>query len=76
MCNHLQTFPNLGENLYLMYVMSFLNLEVLKTKLTKSMGIMPYLKISRTYGFGTKKLKNKINCNSYGLMKIYYHLKP
>jgi hypothetical protein len=56
--------------------MSFLNLEVLKTKLTKSMGIMPYLKISRTYGFGTKKLKNKINCNSYGLMKIYYHLKP
>jgi hypothetical protein len=39
--------------------MSFFNLEVLKGKLTKLLGIMPHLKLSKTYGFGTKKLKNK-----------------
>jgi hypothetical protein len=30
MFNHLQTFPNTCENLYLMYLMSFSNLEGLK----------------------------------------------
>jgi hypothetical protein len=39
--------------------MSFFNLKVLKGKPTKSKGIMPHLKLSKTYVFGTKKLKNK-----------------
>jgi hypothetical protein len=39
--------------------MSFFNLEVLKGKCTKSIGLMPHLKLSKTYDFGTKKLKNK-----------------
>jgi hypothetical protein len=34
-------------------------LEVLKGKSTKSIGIMPHLKLLETYVFGTKKLKNK-----------------
>jgi hypothetical protein len=34
-------------------------LEVLKGKLTKFLGTMPHLKISKTYGFGTNKMKNK-----------------
>jgi hypothetical protein len=38
---------------------SFFNLEVLKGKLTKFKGILSYLKLSKTYAFGTKKLKNK-----------------
>ncbi len=59
MFNHLQTFPNLCENLYLRWLMSFFNLEVLKRKPTKSVGIMPHLKLSKTYAFGTNKLKNK-----------------
>jgi hypothetical protein len=37
--------------------MSFLNLEILKRKPTESKGIMPHLKLSKTYDFGTKKLK-------------------
>jgi hypothetical protein len=40
--------------------MSFFNLEVLKGKLTKSIKIMPHLKLSKTHAFGTKNLKNKI----------------
>jgi len=39
--------------------MSFLNLKGLKGKCTKSKGIMPHLKLSKTYVFRTKKLKNK-----------------
>jgi hypothetical protein len=39
--------------------MSFLNLEVLKGKPTKSIKIMPHLKLSKTHAFGTKKLKIK-----------------
>ncbi len=39
--------------------MSFLNLEVLKGNPTKYIGIIPHLKLSKTYVFGTKKLKNK-----------------
>jgi hypothetical protein len=34
-------------------------LEVLKGKHTNFVGIMPHLKLSKTYDFGTKKLKNK-----------------
>jgi hypothetical protein len=34
-------------------------LEILKGKPTKSIGIMPHLKLSRKYDFGTKKLKEK-----------------
>jgi hypothetical protein len=39
--------------------MSFFNLEFLKGKPTKSKGIMPHLKLSKTYAFATKKLKKK-----------------
>jgi hypothetical protein len=39
--------------------MSFFNLEVLKGKPTKSIGIMPP-KTFKKYVFGTRKLKNKI----------------
>jgi hypothetical protein len=39
--------------------MSFSNLEGLKEKPTKSILMMPHVKLSRTYAFGTKKLKNK-----------------
>jgi len=42
-----------------MYLMSFKNLEILKGKPTKSKGIMPHLKLSITYVFGRKNLKNK-----------------
>ncbi len=38
---------------------SFFDMEVLKGKPTKSKGIMPHLEFSKTYVFGTKKLKNK-----------------
>jgi hypothetical protein len=52
--------------------MSFLNLEVLKGKPTKSKRIMTHVKLSKTYVFGTKKLKKKKkNCTSYELMKIW-----
>jgi hypothetical protein len=37
--------------------MSFFNLEVLKGKPTKFLKIMPHLKLSKAYAFGTKKLK-------------------
>jgi len=52
--------------------MSFFNLEVLKEKPTKFIGIMPHLKVSKKCVFRTKLIekKNK-NCNSYGLMKIW-----
>jgi hypothetical protein len=39
--------------------MSFFKLEVVKGKPTKSIGIMPHLKLSKTYIFGIKNLKNK-----------------
>jgi hypothetical protein len=39
--------------------MSFLNLEVLKGKPTKFLGILPHLKLTKPYAFGTKKLTNK-----------------
>jgi len=58
MFNPLQTFPNLCENLYLK-LMSFLNLEVLKGKPTKSIKIMPCLKLSKTY-FWEKNIENLI----------------
>jgi hypothetical protein len=50
--------------------MTFFNLEVLIGKPTKSKGIMPYLKFSKAYAFGTKKL-NFFKKNSYELMKIW-----
>ncbi len=57
MFNPLQTFPNLCENLYLK-LMSFFNLEVLKGKPTKSIKIMPHLKLSKTY-FLEKNIEKK-----------------
>jgi hypothetical protein len=39
--------------------MSFFNLEVLKGKPTQSRGIMPHLKLSKTYAFGTKNFFKK-----------------
>jgi hypothetical protein len=41
--------------------MSFLNLEVLKGKPTKSRWIMTHVKLSKTHAFGTNFLKNKQN---------------
>jgi hypothetical protein len=35
------------------------NLGILKRKPTKSKGLMPHLKLSKTYDFWKKKLKNK-----------------
>jgi hypothetical protein len=59
--------------------MSFLNLEVLKGKPTKSIRIMPHLQSSKNMLLGQeKKTKQNKNCNSYGLMKIwsnFNHLK-
>jgi hypothetical protein len=39
--------------------MSFFDFEVLEKKPIKSKGIMPHLKLSKTYVSGTKTLKNK-----------------
>jgi hypothetical protein len=39
--------------------MSFFNLKVLKKNPIKSKIIMPHLKLSKKYAFGTKTLKNK-----------------
>ncbi len=52
MFNHLQTFPNLCENLYFMQLMSFFYFEILKGKPKKSIKVMPQLKLS-------KHLRNK-----------------
>jgi hypothetical protein len=41
--------------------MSFFNLEVLKGKPPKILGIFPHLKLSKPYFFGIKRLKNKKN---------------
>jgi hypothetical protein len=71
MFNHLQTFPNLCENLYLMLLISFKNLEVLEGKPIKSIWIMPHLKLSKNMLLGQFFLKTNKNCNSYGLMKIW-----
>jgi hypothetical protein len=49
--------------------MSFLNLEVLKGKPIKFLGILPHLKLSKNF-FWNKKFERKKICNSYGLMKI------
>ncbi len=54
MFNHLQTFPNLCEILYLMLLMSFLNFEILKRKPKKSKGIMPDLKLSKKMLLGQR----------------------
>jgi hypothetical protein len=43
----LQTSPNLCENLYLIWLMSFLNLKVLKGKPTKFLKIMPHLNFQK-----------------------------
>ncbi len=39
--------------------MSFFNLEVLKEKPTKFIGIMPHLKVSKKYAFRTKLIEKK-----------------
>jgi len=70
MFNHLQTFPNLCENLYLMLLMSFFYLEVLKGKPIKSIWIMPHAKFSKNMILGQRNWKTNKNCNSYGLMKL------
>jgi hypothetical protein len=45
-------------------------LEVLKGKLTKSIKMMPHLKLSKNMILGQKIEKTNKNCNSYELMKI------
>jgi hypothetical protein len=54
MFNHLQTFPNLCENLYLMWLILSFNLEVLKEKPTKLIWIMAHLKLSKNMFLGQK----------------------
>jgi hypothetical protein len=49
-------------------------LEVLKGKPTKSIGIMPHLKLSKKCFWDKKFEKRNKNCNSYGLMKIWSNL--
>jgi hypothetical protein len=39
--------------------MSFFNLEVLKEKPTKFIGIMPHLKLSKKYAFKTNFFENQ-----------------
>ncbi len=51
--------------------MSFFDLEVLKGKPTKSKGIMPHLKVSKSMLLGQGNWNKNKNCNSYGLMKIW-----
>ncbi len=46
-------------HIYLMYLMSFLNLEVLKGKPTRFLKIMPHLKLSKNMFLEQKKLKKK-----------------
>jgi len=60
MFSHVQTLLNLCENLYLMQLMSFLNLKVLKGK-TRAMSkrITPHLKFSIFFFLKQKNLKNK-----------------
>ncbi len=45
--------------------------ENFKGKPTKSIGIMPHLKLSKNMFLGQKNWKINKNCNSYGLMKIW-----
>jgi hypothetical protein len=40
--------------------MSFKNLKILQGKPTKSIKMMPHLKLSKKYGFGTQILKKKL----------------
>ncbi len=68
MFNQLQTFPNLCENLYLILLMSFLNLKILKRKPIKSIGIMPHLKPSKNMLLGQRNWK-KINPTHMHLWK-------
>jgi hypothetical protein len=54
MFNHLSTFPKICENLYLMQLISFFDLDILKGKPTKSIGIMLHLKLSKNMFLGPK----------------------
>jgi hypothetical protein len=58
MFNNQQTFPNLCENLYLMSLMSFLNLGILKRKPTKSIWIIAHVKLFKLCFWG-KKIEKK-----------------
>jgi hypothetical protein len=50
--------------------MSFLNLEIIKGKPTKSRWIMIHVELSKNMLLEQKNWKINKNCNSYGLMKI------
>jgi hypothetical protein len=69
MFNDQQTFPNLSENLYLMLLMSFFNLDVLKGKPTKSVWIITHVKLSNHMLLGQLFKKKMKIATSYGLMK-------
>jgi hypothetical protein len=45
--------------------MSIFNLEVLKGKLTKSIKILPLLKLSKIYVFGTKTFEKQTKITTY-----------
>jgi hypothetical protein len=59
MFNDRQTFPNLYENLYLMWLMSFFNLDILKGKSIKSIWIITHVKLSKNMLLGPKKIEKK-----------------
>jgi hypothetical protein len=59
---HVQSFTNIPKSMWKLVFNVFdviFYLKVLKGKLTKSRWIMVNVKFSKTYSFGTKKLKNK-----------------
>jgi len=66
MFNHLQTFPNLCENYYLMQLMSFFNLEVLKRELKKSKWIMNHIKLWKNMLLKQTKITTHMDLWKYG----------
>jgi len=51
--------------------MSFLNFEIQKRKPTKSIKVMPHLKLSKKCFWDKTIEKTNKKCNSYGFMKIW-----
>jgi hypothetical protein len=58
---HVQSPTNLSKSMWKLICnvvdVIFLNLEILKRKPTKSIWITTHVKFSKTYAFGTNKLK-------------------
>jgi hypothetical protein len=70
----IQSLTNLPKSMWKLVFnefISFLHLEVLKGKATKSIWIMHDVKVFKNMLLGQKKMKTNKNCNWYGLMKIW-----